>query len=142
MGHRVKTTIFALKFEDPDLHDLEVMVRKPSMDEQLDTIKLQELTNLDQRNITSEDVERLRSAFEFFASFLVSWNLEKEDGTPIDCTAKGLLEQDDGLVLAIMSAWVGATNGVSAPLGDRSNGGGPLAVESIPMETLSANHQS
>jgi hypothetical protein len=142
MGHRRRRTIFKLKFQDPDLHDLEVYAKKPSMGEQLDTVKLQKLAHLNPGMVTEKDAQDLRQAFLFFGRFIVGWNLEEEDGTPIECTPENILNEEDSYLLAILNAWMEASNGVGVDLKGISNGGLPSVVESIPVETLSANLSS
>ena len=96
-----------------------------------------DLAELTVSKVTPEDGQRIKDAFSFFAQFLVEWNLEEEDGTPIPCTPDGLLAQEYELVIAIINAWVSAVHNVSPSLKERSNDGMRSVVESIPMETLS-----
>lgn len=137
-GYRRKGTIFELQFKDPEMEGLIVRVKKPSMGGKLDMVQFQDLAKLNTANMSSEDIDKLRAMFAFFARFLVSWNLEEEaDGSPVPCNVDGLLSADDELVLAIINAWVDAIGTISAPLDETSNGGLPLAGLEIPMETLS-----
>lgn len=80
---------------------------------------------------------------EEFASSLVSWNLEREDGTPIPCTQQALFtEVDNDLALALATEWIERLGGKvddGDPLPQSSPSGEPSpAVSEIPMEALSA----
>lgn len=140
MGHRVKGTIFFLKFEDPEMQDIQVKAKKPGMGGKLDMIAFQDLSQMDARSLKESDRNRMREMFEFFGRYLVSWNLEEEEsGDPIPCTVDGLMSLDDDYVLAIISAWVEAVGGVPDSLKERSSAGPLSGVESIPMEILSGS---
>ena len=78
---------------------------------------------------------------EEFAASLIGWNLEREDGTPIPCTAAALFrEVDNDLALALATEWMDRLGGKvdeASPLDATSPSGGPSPVASIPMEPLS-----
>ncbi|OYP14080.1 hypothetical protein CFC35_05810 [Streptomyces sp. FBKL.4005] len=78
---------------------------------------------------------------EEFADALVSWNLEREDGTPIPCTRQALFgEVDNDLALALATEWIERLGGKvdsADPLPSSSPSGEPSPVASIPMEALS-----
>lgn len=139
MGFKVNRTVFVLKFGDPELLGLRVVAKKPSMGEQLDTINLLDLANLSLPTMKAEDGERIKEGFRFFGRFLVEWNLEEEDGTPVPCTPDGLLGLEDGLATSIVDAWVQAVSSVPKDLKEKSNVGLRSVVESIPTEPLSAS---
>lgn len=78
---------------------------------------------------------------EAFGDALVSWNLEREDGTPIPCTREALFgEVDNDLALALATEWIERLGGKvdsADPLPSSSPSGEPSQVASIPMEALS-----
>lgn len=90
-----------------------------------------------------EDDERssVVRQLEEFANSLISWNLEREDGTPIPCSPKALFtEVDNDLALALATEWIERLGGKvddAGPLPDSSPSGEPSLVASIPTETLS-----
>lgn len=139
MGYSRKGTILQLVFEDPEMEGLVVQAKKPSMGGMLDTVSFQDLANIDPTRLSPQDAKRLREMFEFFGAFLVKWNLEDEDGTPIPCNIDGLLSQDAEFVLSIITAWLGVVGNIATPLKEGSNNGQQSEVASIPTETLSAN---
>ncbi|MGW1532338.1 hypothetical protein [Streptomyces aureus] len=91
---------------------------------------------------TEDSTERgIVQQLEEFADALVSWNLEREDGTPIPCTREALFgEVDNDLGLALATEWIERLGGKvddAGPLPESSPSGGPSLVESVPMEALS-----
>jgi hypothetical protein len=79
---------------------------------------------------------------EEFAKSLVSWNLEREDGTSIPCTKEALFgEVDNDLALALATEWIERLGGKvddASPLPQSSPAGEQSPAVSIPMEPLSA----
>jgi len=107
--------------------------RGKSLDEYLRLMGYTETEEADERTGIVRQLEE-------FAGSLVSWNLEREDGTPIPCTAKALFtDVDNDLALALATEWIERLGGkVDDPLPTSSPSGEPSQVASIPMETLSA----
>ncbi|MGW1463838.1 hypothetical protein ACWCPT_05720 [Streptomyces sp. NPDC002308] len=69
---------------------------------------------------------------------LISWNLEDEEtGAPVPVTATAVFDQDQGLMLALATAWLDGLAGVSAPLEPSSTDGPPSLEASLPMAPLS-----
>lgn len=89
----------------------------------------------------SDDRAGVVRQLEEFADALVSWNLEREDGTPIPCTREALFtEVDNELALALATEWIERLGGKvddADPLPTSSPSGEPSQVVSIPMEALS-----
>jgi hypothetical protein len=83
----------------------------------------------------NDTLKAVGDLFETFATALVSWNLEDEDGTPVSADLEGIQSQDMEFILAVVRAWLEAVSSVNAPLGEGSTGGGTSQVPSIPMET-------
>lgn len=138
MGYRRKRKVYVLKFEDPELAELEVRAGGASVEQLMDLMDLARF-GAGGAKFSIEDMKEIKGLFDLFASKLISWNLETEDGEPVPATVQGLRDQDMDLAMDLVMAWVGAVIGVSDPLEQSSTGGAPYPVESIPMETLSAS---
>lgn len=159
MGYRRAKPIYVLKFDDPELEGLEVRAKGASIGQLMKLMDLARFASGEKFQIS--DTRELDGLFELFASKLISWNLEDEDGTPVtfepqmikdppdttkfrletdaEAKARVLRDQDMEFALDLVLAWIGAVIGVSAPLDQPSTDGTPLEVASIPMETLSPN---
>jgi hypothetical protein len=74
-----------------------------------------------------------------FAGAIKEWNLEIPEGVPVPTTAEGLASLDPEFGFELLTAWLTAAGGVKAPLGVRSNSGGPSLVGSLPMEPKSSS---
>lgn len=89
----------------------------------------------------SEEGNALVRQLEAFGDALLSWNLEREDGTPIPCTREALFtDVDNDLALALATEWIERLGGKvdeASPLDETSPSGEPSQVVSIPMEALS-----
>jgi hypothetical protein len=75
--------------------------------------------------------------FMEFGAYLVSWNLEDEDGKAIPCTPEEFLAQDPRFVREVLDQWAEAIAGVAAPLDQPSPSGAPFQEVSLPMDALS-----
>lgn len=88
-----------------------------------------------------EDRSGVIRQLEEFAAALISWNLEREDGTPLPCTKEALFgEVDNDLGLALATEWIERLGGKvddAGPLPQSSPAGEPSPAVSIPMEPLS-----
>ena len=127
MGYKRGKT-YLLEWETTsDFHGLQVRVRGTRVGEYLAIID----------SLDTQDAETLRDVFEQFSKFLISWNLEDEDGTPIPADIQGVLEADMDIMTAILEAWQLTLASVSKGKEPRSNDGSRSAEASIPMETLS-----
>jgi hypothetical protein len=139
MGYNPKRKIYKLVFEDEEMAGLEVRVRSFSIGTMLE---VGELSDLMGRKITPEDMPRVQKLFSVLAQALVSWNVEDDDGAPVPATLEGLTAQEDTFVFAVLSAWIDAVSGVSAPLPQTSSDGQSSLEASIPMVPLSASQAS
>ncbi len=121
MGFKKKAKkTYVLKFDDPELEGLVVKMRAVTVEEVLEWIA----------------ISGLREELETASRYLIEWNLEEEDGTPVPCTLESLLKQDKEFVAAIITAMLQAAAGVSAPLVPPSTNGGQSLELSIPTEAL------
>lgn len=127
MGCRRNPKQYKLKFADGDYEGLEVTMRSVSIGEM--------------RALQGTDGDEGRDGFDrmvsLVATHMVAWNREDEEGNALPPTLESLEDEEPGLVNLIIDRWTDAVAGVSAPLEQPSNSGGPVPVESIPMAPLS-----
>lgn len=129
MGKRLESRTYVLEFgEGKYLAGAEIRIRSTpiSVMEELDTLRY------------SESVPLL-------LQYLDSWNLEDANGEPVKLTEEAIKKSLELPVLQeIVSAWVQAAIGVTAPL-DPPSSNGPASPDtdvvklSLPMEPLSAS---
>lgn len=133
MGYQRPT--LKLIFADEEMEGLEVRARRLSVEELLHIFGMADAEHL-ASNPTAERVERADQLLAALAATLLSWNLEDRDGVPVPLTVEGLRTQDMPLIVAVRSALLDASTGVSRPLPPASPDGEPSLEESIPMEVL------
>lgn len=136
MGYKVKRTIYRLVFEGK-YEGLIVSAKAPLLGFLESAMKMSPLVGKNTTQLTAEDLELVTGVFSGFAKYLVEWNVEEDDGTPIPATLEGLQGQDIGFVMEIVEAWLNAAGEVAPPLEQPSNSGSPSLVGSLPMEPLS-----
>jgi hypothetical protein len=119
---------------------LEVVARSASIGEYLD---IAELANHEFSSPpTRADVAIMAKLFKAFARVLVSWNVERPDGTEVPATYGGVRAQGLPFVLDLTRAWLDGVAGVAPPLPEPSNDGDSSVAGSIPMEALSSSPAS
>ncbi|WP_199572760.1 hypothetical protein [Streptomyces murinus] len=127
MGCKRNPKLYKLKFADGDYEGLEVTMRSVSIGEM--------------RAMQGAGEDSGRDSFDrmadLIASHMVAWNREDEDGNALPPTMESLEDEEPALINLILSEWMEAVAGVSAPLEQPSNSGGSAPEESIPMEALS-----
>lgn len=148
MGYQKKTKVYVLKFQDEELEGLVVKAKSVSIGSLLGLI---DASKLGRGSLNPEDLSKLDGLFDTFASALLEWNLENEDGEPVtfdpikvdgvretprEAKARVLKEQDLDFALDLIMAWLDAIVGVTGPLGQQSSGGNQSPEEPINMETL------
>lgn len=134
MGYKHQIPRINISFpEDHEYHGCEATLRRLKLGEWLD------ITGLGDGDGDKPVVRHVGDQLRTMADKLIDWNLEDEDGTAVPTTVEAVLEQDQGLMMAILGRWLDGLAGVSAPLEPSSTGGAPSPVESIPMDTLSAS---
>ncbi|MEU6397881.1 hypothetical protein ABZ867_12975 [Streptomyces cinnamoneus] len=134
MGYKHQIPRIQITFpEGHDYHGCEATLRRLKLGEWLD------ITGLGGDDGDSAVVRHVGDQLLAMADKLIAWNLEDEDGTPVPTTVEAVLEQDQGLMLAILGKWLDGLAGVPAPLDPSSTDGEPSQAASIPMETLSSS---
>ena len=121
---------YRLDFAGHDtLNGLEVTLHGMSIGEFLEVQKLQ--------GLTEDDNEGTTQMIQHFVDHLVAWNVTTETGVAVLPTMEAVAGLDVDTVLEIISAWLRAIAGVSAPLDGDSTSGLSSLEESIGTETLS-----
>lgn len=130
MGYVRQKKIYKLVFADEEYNGLEVRTTGVPLGKFLE---MSELAN-QAKESPGQANDSAKSLIENFATALVDWNLENEDGSPVPATADGLYQQDFDFVLSLISAWMEAIAQVPGPLGQTSNSGEQSLEASLPME--------
>lgn len=123
MGYKRQEKVYKLEFEGEDFEGLEVRAKGLSVGQLLEFQTLKD----------SSDSDASSKTLGTFASKLVSWNLEDDNG-PVPATLEGVKGQDVDFIMAIVAAWVNAFSSVSSNLGKDSSSGVTFPEGSIPME--------
>jgi hypothetical protein len=113
MGFVPQSTIYQLRFADPQYDGLIVRAESCSVDEFLAMQKL----------AASGDQDSVEDLLRKFSNVLVEWNIEKSDGSPVPATFDGLKSQKLDLINLIVAAWMDAIAAVDNPLLNGSRDG-------------------
>lgn len=128
MGYKVPKRTANLVFEEEEYRGLEVETK---LDISVDLfMEMWKLANGD----NPLDLYRI-----FGEKIIVKWNLEEEDGTPIEATVDGVLAQSPAFLNVIVGAWFKAIAQVPTPLSEISADGSTLPAESMNVEEKSLN---
>jgi hypothetical protein len=106
MGHRRKSTVYKLTFDDThgeELAGLEITTRGASHDQLFDIALL---GGVDLNNLLESGIDKLRHICRTFPTRIVDWNHEDEDGRPIPATAENFLDEDYTFTIPIVQAWM------------------------------------
>ncbi len=135
--------VYRLKFEGRD--GLEVSVEGLSSGALLDLMDTVAGIGDDPKAAALDAVSRpmVEALMSTLADSLVEWNVEDRDSHPVPMTLAGLKSLKLGLVMDVVTAWIGAQTGVDDDLGkDLSSGAASALEQSIPMEPLSKSRGS
>lgn len=133
MGYKRARTV-KLTWADGEFEGLEVRAKRISIGKFL---KLLPLLDGDFGDFNAETVKDMEQLVLEFGRYLVSWNLEDEDGQAVPCTPESFMDQDLAFVMEVVQRYGESISGVSAPLPQSSSGGAPSLEASLPMEPLS-----
>lgn len=136
MGYKRKRTVYKLVF-DGELEGLEVCTYAPPLKILKTAVAMSSFGGQSTSELDAREFEQINAFFEDFAEYLVSWNLEDDDGLPVPATVEGLQAQDLPFVMEILEGWLDTVADVDAPLGQPSSSGRPPLEGSLPMEPLS-----
>lgn len=156
MGFKEPSKVFVLQFEG-ELDGLEIKAKGASVQQILGLLNLASLG----QGVKLENVKDLDELFSLFASRLVSWNLEDEDGepltfepmdvdvidmvtgvvskvreTPKEAKVRVLTGRALDLVMSMIFAWLDAVIGTTGPKEAPSSDGALSLVESLQMDQL------
>lgn len=135
MGFRPGKKIYNLRFAD-EYDGLVVRANSATVEEFL---AMQAL-------VSSDDVENAVEATEDllkrFAGFLVEWNVEQDDGTPVPATYEGVKKQDFAFINMIIWAWMEALASVDNPLNRGSSAGDNSLELSLGLASASQSQMS
>lgn len=130
MGYQRKRKVLRLRFEDEP--ELEVLARSASIRKFLRI--MQAADEMTAGSLTEEGITEL---FTFFAERVISWNVEDEDGKPVDCTVDYLLDEDFDWSVRLVLAWVQAVSGaLRLPPLEMANQADPGIPGSIPVSPM------
>lgn len=155
-GFKRPKKTYRLQFEDAEYEGLEVRAEGASVGQ---LMELMDLARFAEGEFELSDIEEIGKLIDLFASKLIEWNLEDDDGqpitfepcekgwnqeigrfereTPAEAKARVVREQDMDFVMLMLHAWIEGVIGTPAPLDEKSNDGEQLEEASIPMETSS-----
>lgn len=89
----------------------------------------------------SEDQQQLIETYKVFArDFLISWNIEDENGEPYPASVDGIMSVDSDLVNTIVMGWIEAVANPPQKSSDGLKDGEPLGEQL--METLASTSTS
>lgn len=127
MGYRKIPTIYTLKFDQYE--GLEVRMKSMKIGKMRAVLNVIEDDDLGTPVLIDEMVKVISEG-------LVSWNLEDEDGKPLEPVRSEVEELEFGMLNAILDKWLGELSGPDQELGKGSPSGVTFPVEPITMETL------
>lgn len=130
MGFKLPRRTAVLTFEGGDFAGAEVRVR-------LD-LSIAEFIGLNDRLNAGDFGE----CPVILARLLESWNLERDDGSPLPAEAEGVGELPLAFVVEILRQLIRAQVQPAAPLEGPSSNGNGSAAPPLPMVSLSANRGS
>jgi hypothetical protein len=102
MGFEVPQTTMRLVFADPSYNGLEVVCAVVPIGEVQEAAKL---ADVDPKNITDEDLERVDRLVAAFADALISWNLTRKT-KKVPATKAGVGSLDIIFTMQLVSAWL------------------------------------
>jgi hypothetical protein len=136
VGGFVRPRTIKLTWADGEFAGLEIRARRSSLETFLRFAPLLD-GGIDVSNPKGRQ-EFMDRALEF-GSYLVSWNLEDEDGRDVACTPEEFVASDPRFFREVLNQWAEAIAGVDSPLEQPSPAGVPYPEASLPMEPLSSS---
>lgn len=151
-----KRKIYKIEVDTPGhpFEDMFVRARSVPMGKYMDLAAMHDGIDLD--SLKAAGVEETTEAFKAFASMrelflafgkaLIEWNIEEpadpdDDDSPlvpVPATFDGLMSQDFELVMFLVTEWLGAMGGTTAPLGQMPKQGGNSNGADSPETALAA----
>lgn len=137
MGFKVTRKVINLVFDDPGKEGLEIKAQSATIGEIITFVHLTDMVDEEAR----KQANALTDLMDLFATRLISWNLEEEDGRPIAATRDGLYSLETDMATSIVLSWLEGVVGVSDPLSRPSKPGERELLASLPMEVSAGASQ-
>lgn len=142
-GYKPARTLYKLDFSGTEREGLEVAARGATMGELLEILEGADqasgLAELDEVADVAKIAERLRELVAPFARKLVSWNVLDDDDEPVPASLDGLLSQELGFVVELITAYGKAMTQAPPPLPAGSPSGASSPEEAAAMAAMSAS---
>ena len=144
MGYTPKSTVLRLNFDAVEgMEGFVVRCRRVTVDEYLEVMGLK----LAALKPTSAEAARemLTRLYQALVNTIQDWNLEVPAGTPVEPSAKAILDQEKEWASNLLKAWEAEVVGVSTPLGSGSRPGAPQQPSEdleLPMQPLADDQSS
>jgi hypothetical protein len=130
MGFKVPNIKVTLKFASEEYEGLEIVVRKGTIADALrGEAMMKKAKDL-------SEAEGAQLVFEYLSEFIVSWNIEDDEGNPTPVNAASLMVFPASFAWDIFAAFIEQTTGVDSELGKDSDSTKRFQADLIPMETL------
>jgi hypothetical protein len=128
MGHR----------RVPTIHTLDKIAGEEGLIVRLKGLRIGKLRKLIRIMESDEQglSDMLDELTETMAAAAISWNLEDEDGNPVEFDRDGIEELELDQLMGIVNAWTGAMTSVDDELGKDSTSGERFPVPPLTMEAL------
>lgn len=118
MGYQRST--LKLKWpEGHELHGLEVRMRRLNVGRLADVQDMADSLGGGGQGVA----EQLRAITDVITQGLLGWNLELEDSTPVPADEDGVADQDFGMLVAILTAWLRVATSIPLDLSAPSSPG-------------------
>lgn len=127
MGYRKIPTIYTLKL--PGFDGLEIRMKGLRLGRVRRLVRLLESEE-------EQTLDAVNAMVDLINEGLVSWNLEDEDGVPIDATSEEVEELELPMILELLNEWLDRMTGVDEDLGKDSGSGAISPVQLPTMEAL------
>lgn len=156
-GFRPEPRTYKLRFiDDEELAGLEVKMGSVSVEEynRMMKVSISGAPDIDTENKDIAALRREISAFaetvldsndwliNLFASRLLEWNLEDQQGKKVPTTKKAVMAQERLMISKIINAWQSAMVRIPDPLSQQSPNGKPSEEESLGLDRISESQQS
>ena len=115
MGYKPRRTVYKLDFSETEHAGLEVTIRSAPIEQLLALEEFGEQDGL--------GADAARDMFRQFASLLVSWNVEDDDGQPVPATYEGVITQEPEFIQELIRMWLVNMTQAPPPLPAGSSSG-------------------
>lgn len=133
-------TVFALKFQDPELAKLDVRLRASyGLIDSAGELMAVDLDAIAAGQAGPEDLARLRALVADFSGALVSWNVDGDEGEPLGTDEKTVRSLDMTFVLALVGAFMEALEEMSGQAKEalrQAEQAAEVSEAELPMEPL------